>query len=189
MNLLLTNCIYKINLITLSKITIKKTLDLPKIIKLSFFFYIDIKQYKKNILLFYIIVSLFFGNFLVLKKKEIRKIYILNIVLKKKNIHGFLINFVLVYLPLTSITKNIVKRGIILNVDSTTYRLSCLNFPTIAELDIFYMSCEKIYSYASSYKFQVDIYFYSKSYIKSLLDFLLRLYKFPCCFKTKKISK
>jgi hypothetical protein len=35
-------------------------------------------------LLFKIIVSLFFVNLLFLKKKEIKKIYVLNVVLKKK---------------------------------------------------------------------------------------------------------
>jgi hypothetical protein len=185
MNMIETHCSYKFNSIVLSKLLLKRLFDLPKIIKLSFFFYVHIKKYKKNLLLFYIVISLFFGNLLIMKKKEIQKLYIFNVVLKKNKIFVFFLNFVNVYLPLINITENILKCGILFSKNKM-YRLNYLNFPSITELEVLYVAYEPLHLHVGEFKFQLDIYFYVGFYIKNLLDFLLRLYRFPCVFQYKK---
>ena len=185
MNLIETHCVYKFNSIILSKLLLKRLFDLPKIIKLSFFFYVHIKKYKKNLLLFYIVISLFFGNLLIIKKKEIQKWYIFNVTLKKRKILFFFLNFVNVYLPLVNTTDSILKCGVLFST-SKMYRLNYFNFPSITELEVLYVAYESLHSYVSEFKFQLDIYFYVGFYIKNILDFLLRLYRFPCVFKSKK---
>jgi hypothetical protein len=53
---------YNFNSIMLSKSIILKLKDLPKIEKMVFCFIIDLSQYKKNLLLFYILINLLFGG-------------------------------------------------------------------------------------------------------------------------------
>lgn len=185
MNLLETYCIYNFNSIILSKLILKNRIDLPIIKKISFFFFINKKKYKKNILLFFILISLFFGDLFLIKKKEIQQYYIFHIILKKKKILNFFLNFVNIYLPLINITENIVKCGINIS-NKYIYRLNYYHFPTITELDKLYISYDQIHLYVSKFQFQLDIYFFNVKYIKNILDFLLRLYRFPCFFKYKK---
>jgi hypothetical protein len=186
MNLLDTYCNYKFNSIIVSKLVLKQLFDLPKIIKLSFFFFIQIKKYKKNLLLFYIVISLFFGSLIVIKQKEIRKNYIFNIVLKKKKIKFFFISFVCVYLPLINVSENLIKCVIAFSKANKIYRLNYSHFPTIMELDNFFTVYELTYYYVGDYRFQLDFYFYTMPYIKNNLDFLLRMYRLPSFFKYKK---
>ena len=59
---------YTFNSIIISKFFVNFLGSFPKIKKLVFFIIINIKQYKKNVLLFYIMISLIFGGVLILKK-------------------------------------------------------------------------------------------------------------------------
>lgn len=85
--------------------------NIPKIKKLAFFFLINIKQYKKNVLLFYIMLSLIFGGIFIKKKKENQGLHIFNIIIKKKKIYYYLLSFVNIYLPLLSVIENYLKKG------------------------------------------------------------------------------
>jgi hypothetical protein len=183
MDLVGTYCIYNFNSIILSKLVLKQLLDLPIIKKISFFFFINKKKYKKNILLFFIVISLLFGDLLLIKKKEIQQCYIFNIILKKKKVLNFFLNFINIYLPLINTTENLIKCGIHF---SNKYRLNYFHFPTIIELDKLYLAYDQVHIYLSKFQFQLDIYFFSVLYIKNILDFLLRIYRFPCYFKYTK---
>ena len=92
--------VYNFNSIIISKLFVNFLGSFPKIKKLIFFFIINIKQYKKNLLLFYIVISLIFGGVLILKRKEIQGLQIFNLMLKNKNLFLFLFMFINFYLPL-----------------------------------------------------------------------------------------
>jgi hypothetical protein len=159
---------------------------IPKIKKLSLFFIINIKQYKKNLLLFYILINLIFGNILLLKNKSIKELYIFKLKLKKNKIISFLLNFVNIYLPLINITEKLVKKNkIFFNLKSQIllYRLNYFSFPLIPELDFFYIKNEQIYQFVNNYQLQLNIYIKSFFYIKNSFEFLFRMYRFPFNFK------
>ena len=84
MNLIENYYSWNANYLIISKITLKNFKNMPKIKKLYFIFIIKIKQYKKNFFLFFIIISLIFGNVLVLKNKQNKDLQIFSIKLKKK---------------------------------------------------------------------------------------------------------
>lgn len=88
------------NSLILSKIVLKSLWLFPKIKKILFYFIIQSKEYKKNILLFYILVSLIFSGIVVIKKTEISGLHIFKIILKKKKISTFLLSFVYFYVQL-----------------------------------------------------------------------------------------
>lgn len=183
--------LWNFNSITISKIIIKNFKYIPKIKKLSLFFIINIKQYKKNLLLFYILINLIFGNVLLLKNKSIKELYIFKLKLKKNKIISFLLNFVNIYLPLINITEKLVKKNkIFFNSKSQIllYRFNYFSFPLIPELDFFYIKNEQIYQFVNNYQLQLNIYIKSFFYIKNSFEFLFRMYRFPFNFKfTKKL--
>lgn len=158
--------------------------NIPKIKKLAFFFLINIKQYKKNVLLFYIMLSLIFGGIFIKKKKENQGLHIFNIIIKKKKIYYYLLSFVNIYLPLLSVIENYLKKGFLFSWNKHNnfllYRLNYFSFPVISELDLIYLDYEMIYNFINSYKFQLDIYIKIKLFIKDVGNFLFRFYRFPC---------
>ena len=103
-------CLYHYNAITISKIVIYNLGVFPKIKKLSFYFIINIKTYKKNLFLFYIMISLIFGGVLVLKKKEVLNFQVFNFQVNKKKILLFILMFINVYLPLLVTVEGILKK-------------------------------------------------------------------------------
>jgi hypothetical protein len=188
MDIIQTYCIYSFNSIILSKIILKSLIDIPNIKKLSLFYFINNKQYKKNLLLFYIIISLIFGGTVILKKKELQKLYIFNLTLKKKHCFNFLLCFINVYLPLIDITENLLKTATLpkLKKKELLYRLNYFHFPAIIELDPIYINCERIHNFVSNYRLQLDFYIKTCFYIKNVLEFIPRMYRFPCVFKFEK---
>jgi hypothetical protein len=94
------NSIYFIDILNsfiLSKLVLKSLGLVPKIKKIIFYFILQSKEYKKNLILFYIIVSLIFSGIVVVKKTEISGLHVFKIVLKKKKICYFLVSFVYFY--------------------------------------------------------------------------------------------
>jgi hypothetical protein len=155
--------------------------NIPKIKKLSFIFILKIKQYKKNNLLFFILISLVFGNVLILKNKQNKELQIFNFTLKNTKLKIFFFNFINIYLPIINTNENLVKQGIS-NTRSKKillYRLNYFSFPCIFELDLLYIKNEQIYNYISNYRLQLDIYIKTIYFLKNSLGFLLRMYKLP----------
>ena len=134
---------YTFNSIIISKFFVNFLGSFPKIKKLVFFIIINIKQYKKNVLLFYIMISLIFGGVLILKRKEIQGLQIFNLVLKNKNIFLFLFVFIYFYLPLLNIVDTFLKKAFLLSKNKKAlffmYRLNYFSFPVISELDVIYL--------------------------------------------------
>ena len=190
MNLIENYYKWNFNTIILSKTIIFSLRYLPKIKKLSLFFIVDIKQYKKNLLLFYILINLIFTGILLLKKKEIQNFYVFHLTLKKKKIFFFLLNFINVYLPLLSIDpKLIIKKNIssclFVKNKLLLYRLNYFNFPIINELEILYQKSYLITKFIEAYKLQIDIYIKTSTYLKNTLEFIIRMYRVPCILNYK----
>jgi hypothetical protein len=102
MGLLENYCKPKFNSLILSKTTIKSLKNYPELKYLFLFFLIDIKQYKKNTLLFYLVINLIFGGVSFTKKKSLNSLLVFKLLVKKKKLFIFLESFVLFYLPLMS---------------------------------------------------------------------------------------
>lgn len=81
--------LYSFNYILLSKLCILSLRSFPQIKNLTLFFIINTKQYKKNLLLLYIIINLIFGGILVLKTNVINSLQIINLNVKKRKIFFF----------------------------------------------------------------------------------------------------
>ena len=60
------------------------------------------------------------------------------------------------------------------------YRLNYFSFPTIPELDLFYLYYEEISYFINKYKLQIDIYIKKNIYINNSLEFLVRMNRLPC---------
>lgn len=135
--------LYNFNSIILSKIFINFLGNFPKIKKLSFYFIINNKQYKKNLLLFYIMISLIFGGILVLKRKEIQGLQVFKMKIKEKFLLVFFFTFINLYLPLFSVAENSIKKSLFFlkykKKKFFLYRLNYFSFPVIPELDLVYL--------------------------------------------------
>lgn len=189
MNIIENYYFYSFNSIILSKIFINFLGNVPKIKKLSFFFIINVKQYKKNLLLFYIMISLIFGGVLILKRKELQGLQIFNVIIKKKKIFLFFISFINFYLPLLSVVENSVKKGFSVSKSKKHsfffYRLNYFSFPVISEFDSIYLEHEMIYDFINSYRFQLDIYIKMGLLSKDSGEFLLRFHRLPCILQLR----
>jgi hypothetical protein len=182
------NYYYCFNSILISKVFINFLGNVPKVKKLSFFFIINLKTYKKNLLLFYIMISLIFGGSLVLKRHDSQGLQIFNIFIKKKKIYVFFLLFINFYLPLLNIVENSVKKGHFFkfkNHNFLHYRLNYFSFPVILEFDVLYLECEAIYNFVNSYRFQLDIYIKSNLLCKDSGEILLRFFRFPCVLQLR----
>ena len=81
-NYLVTN----FNAIVLSKTTVPCISTFPRIKKLQFYFIIGVSSYKKNFLLFYIVLSILFGGVGSIKKKKVGQVRIITLVVKKQKV-------------------------------------------------------------------------------------------------------
>ena len=98
MNLLENYYTWNFNNIIISKLLLNKKKNIPQIKKLSFIFLLKIKQYKKNNFLFFILISLVFGNVLILKNKQNKELQIFNFILKNSKLKFFfLISLIFIY--------------------------------------------------------------------------------------------
>lgn len=162
MNNLYNYYYYCFNSIIISKIFINFLGNVPKIKKLCFFFIINLKSYKKNLLLFYIMISLIFGGGLILKRSELQGLQVFNLSIRKKKIYIFFLLFINFYLPLLSVVENSVKKSLHFlkskKKDFFFYRLNYFSFPVISEFDVIYLEYETIFNFVNSYRFQLDIY-------------------------------
>jgi hypothetical protein len=181
MNLIENYYIWNFNNIIISKLLLNNTKNLPKLKKLSFIFILKIKQYKKNNFLFFILISLIFGNILILKNEQNKDLQIFNFILKDTKLKFFFFNFVNIYLPIINTNENLIKYSLN-NINDNKillYRLNYFSFPCIFELDIFYLKNEQIYNYVSNYRLQLDIYIKTTYFLKNSLNFILRMYRLP----------
>jgi len=191
MSLLDNYCKLHFNCISISKIAVKSLGALPEIKKLAFFFIVDTKQYKKNVLLFYILISLFFGGSLVIRKKELQGFLVLKTTLRQRKGYLFLLGFINFYLPTLSTVANTVKTGLLvstaMNKKILVYRLAYFTFPLIPQLDLLFAKSERIQHFIASYRFQIDFYLPNIVTSKDSGEFLLRLLRLPCVIKLNKL--
>jgi hypothetical protein len=190
MRLLNKYCKYNIKSLLISKVCIKSIYSFPKFKKLVFFFFINIKQYKKNLLLFYIIINMIFGGLGVIKKKCIGALQIVKLVLKKKKL-SFLSSFVNFYLPILGSIENKVKLGnhCVNSIKKNSlkyYRVNYLIFPVIPELDYMYEEYESVYGIVSSYRMQLDMLVKTNTVLNDCGSYVIRMYRLPFTLKCKK---
>ena len=103
----------------------------------------------------------------------------------------FLNSFINVYLPLSNALDNVYKRTISFRKNQLTkiffFRFYYFSFPAIAELDLFYEDFELIYEFITSFKLQLDIIIKNQFLFTSAGEILLRMHKFPCSAKVKRL--
>jgi hypothetical protein len=132
-----------------SKITLKPYFSFPKIKKIVVFFILNTKYYKKNILLFYIIVNLCFYQTTVSHTKEINNYHIFKFSLQKRKVTQFFNSFINVYLPTLSFNQNLIKKSSLDNTEkfsSFIYRICYFNFPVVPETEFLCYTNEHIYN-------------------------------------------
>jgi hypothetical protein len=172
--------------IIISKIILKPSNDLPKIIKLVIFIIVHLKYYKKKMLLFYIIINLFFSNNTILKNNEICNYQILKFSIKCNFFILFFYNFINVYLPTLNSEQNVQKQ-IISNKKYPSpfliYTINYLNFPTIPESELFCYNNESLAYFINNTRLQLSIYIKSFFFLKNSLEILIRIFKFPYIFR------
>jgi hypothetical protein len=188
MGLLENYCNLKIKSMCLSKLSIKALKNYPKFKSFFISIIVNIKQYKKNLLLFYLIINLMFGGLSFVKKKSTNYL-ILQVHLKNKKIFFFLQAFINFYLPLLNISDIIYKKLVIRRrmflIQTSYYRFTYFCFPPIPELDVIYENFELIYDFISNFKCQLDIVIRNSKQIQQVGELLLRFYRFPCKIKLK----
>ena len=167
----------------LSKFILVSIKNYPGIAGIQVFFIVS-KSYKKNLLLFFIILHLIFGSVFFQQKKCNQSILLYNIIkicLKKKKIYAFLFRF-LYYLPLSSFVAHAIFKKIIYRVlyyKSTHYiRFNFFLFPPILELDRFYEDFDQFYVLVSLFKFQCNFKISNPVFFGA--NFVLQFFKFPC---------
>ena len=192
MGLLQNYCNDKFNSLLLSKLSVKRLKNYPEFKSFLLFFIINIKHYKKNLLLFYLVINLIFGGIFFFKKKNTGPSIVLKMSIKKKNMLTFLHSFINSYLPLFNVSENIYKQAVSLRKKELTkiffYRFYYFSFPAISELDLFYEDFELIYDFVIGFKFQLDIIIKNQFLFFSAGEILLRMHKFPCSAKLKLIE-
>ena len=144
-----------------SKIILRCKKQFPSIQKIVVFFIINTKFYKKNILLFYIIVSLCFYESKISNDWELNNYYILKKTLKNKAIFFFFNSFISIYLPTLDFNQNTLKKtttNITKKSSFLLYRVNYFNFPIIPESEFLCYSNEYIYNWINSYQIKIDIY-------------------------------
>ena len=167
-----------------SKIMLRPYFYFPKIKKVVVFFILNTKYYKKNIILFYIIVNLCFYRVTVSHTQEINSFQILKFSLQKKKITAFFNSFITVYLPTLDSNQNCMKKSNLnKNTNSFIYRICYFNFPVIPESEFLCYTNEYIYNWINSYQIRFDFYLRNGSFIKNSLEFLFRLYRLPIVTK------
>ena len=169
-----------------SKILLKPYSSFPKIKKIVVFFILNTKYYKKNSLLFYIIVNLCFYRTNASYKQEVNNYQVLKFSLQKRKIAEFFNSFITVYLPVLDFNQNLIKKSALNNnrkSSSFLYRICYSNFPVIPESDFLCYTNEYIYNWISGYQIRFDMYLKSMYFVKNSLGFLFRLRRFPISTK------
>lgn len=172
----------KYRALIISKTITKSIGQLPNIKKITFFFIINTKSYKKNMLLLYIVLTIFLGGIGFFKKKTINSLIIIEVTIKK-NIFEYLQRLVMFYLPLLTTGENKIKK---FNFKTTevkrkniqVFQINYLAFPNISELDSIYEQQELTYNLISNYRFQI-YFFMQQGFTKYSALFLPRMYKLP----------
>jgi hypothetical protein len=182
-------CKKKYNSIIISKITISSVKNYPELKYLFLYFTINTKQYKKNILLFYLIINLIFGGIKFTKKNSIGTLLVFKLSVKKKRMFLFLQSFVSCYLPLINTPENIYKQTTSLRKKSLFslcfYRFNYFVFPAIPELDLMYEDFELLYDFITSFKLQLEIIIRHPKNVISSGETILRMHKLPCLARLK----
>jgi hypothetical protein len=178
---------YNLSAIVLSKLNTGSYIKLKKIVC---FFIIDTKHYKKNLVLFFIIVSILFCRFDTIKKRCVYSSLIIKLIIKSKKFI-FLQKFIHFYLPLLGSVGNSIKLGSFVKKTNAgthlmLYRINYFTFPVMPELDLIYGEYEFIYNIVTNYRMQLD-FVLKVGALKIANFFLIRMYKLPCIFKGKKI--
>lgn len=193
MGLLENYCVPKYNSILISKISIRSLKNYPKLKCLFLYFIIDIKQYRKNILLFYLIINLLFGGIKFTRKKSAVSLLIFKLSVKKKKMFIFLESFVSFYLPLLNTSENIYKKTISYRkeslIDLCFYRFNYFTFPAISELDLMYEDFELLYDFITNFKLQLDMVVIQPKNGCNSGETLLRMYRLPCSVKSKVLGR
>lgn len=185
MGFLSSYCLENFNSIIISKVSTGSFSFCKKIILV---FLINTKQYKKNILLFYIILSVLFGGVNVIKQKIVDIVLIVKLVITK-NPQMLIQNFIQFYLPILGSIENSIKLGFFCinnNIKQTSicYRITYKVFPVIPELDFIYEEYEHIYNIVSSYRVQLDMVIKSVGGTIYNID-LINMYRLPYIIKVK----
>ena len=181
-------CTLKINAMCISKLSIQAVKSYPKFQSVFISIIFNVKQYKKNLLLFYLIINLMFGGLSFIKKKSTNYL-ILQIRLKNKKIFFFLKSFINFYLTVLNTADDIYKKLVIRRrvflTHTSYYRFTYFSFPPIPELDLIYETFELIYDFISNFKCQLDIVIKNSKSIQQVGELLLRFYRLPCKVKLK----
>ena len=165
-----------------SKLILNSSFNWPKIKKIAVFFILNAKYYKKNILLFYIIVNLSFSDVIITHNKEMYNYQILKFSIRSNKINNFFNNFINVYLPILDGNQNLIKKVAVNNIETFNcflYRINYFNFPLVPESDFLCYSNEYISNLINNYQVRFDVYVKFINFTKNSLEFLFRLYKFP----------
>jgi hypothetical protein len=188
MGVLENYCKNKFNSIIISKICIQSLKNYPKLQCFFLYFLLNIKQYKKNLLLFYLVINLIFGGVSFVRKKTTGSLTVFKVTVNKKKMFIFLQSFIYFYLPLLNASENVYKTTVSKRQESLYnicfYRFNFFSFPAISELDLIYESFELIYDFISNFKLQLDIVVKVPKNTFFIGDILLRMYRFPCNTKS-----
>lgn len=188
MGILENYCKPKFNSIIISKVSVKFLKNYPELKSLFLYFIINIKQYKKNLLLFYLVINLIFCGIKFTKKNIQGSSAIFKLSIKKKQMGAFLYSFVSFYLPLLNTSETVYKSVVGFRKKSKMnlcyYRLNYFTFPAISELDLMYENFELLYEFVTNFKLQLDVVIKHPQYIFGA-EMLLRMYKLPCSAQLK----
>jgi hypothetical protein len=190
MGVLENYCKPKFNSIIISKTSIDSLKNYPELKCLFLYFIINTKQYKKNVLLFYVIINLIFGGIKFTKKNSTGSLFVFKLSIKKNKMYSFLRSFVSFYLPLLNSSENVYKQTIVsFKQKSATslcfYRFNYFAFPAILELDLLYEDFELLYDFITNFKLQFDMVVKHPKNGFNVGEILLRMYRFPCSAKLK----
>lgn len=170
---------------SISKTVTKALGQLPKIKRLTFSFMFNTKIYKKNLILFYIVLSLVFHEINILKEKDCQNIFFLYLKISEPKIWLTLQNFVNVYLPLIQTKDNNIKTIVSSRrTRSLIFDVNYFSFPVIPELNLLYFKSDLIYKQVSFYRFQVRFYIQRSFFVKDFGEFLVRYQRLPYRFKS-----
>ena len=178
---MLANNYYYRNIIS-SKLFLENCYNFPKIKKITIFFIINTKYYKKNLVIFYILLNFCFSGHILFYIAELNNYQVLNFFLKKKEIYFFFKNFITFYLPTLELDQNNVKKIVvpcIKNNSKILYSLNYYNFPILPEFDYLFYINEQLYNIVNMYKTKINFYIKNYFFIKNSLECLLRIYRVP----------
>lgn len=177
------NYLYNLRSFFLTKFNISKSKQVIKLSTLFIYMYINIEIYKKNILLLFIVINLFFDS-IYKKIKYSSQSYLIastNYELRFKILNKsiFLFLFITFYLPCIE-NKNKILRTLGLNNKNLILFLDYISFPIIPEIDSLYTKFSEVYNFLSKYKFKLIFNFQIGMNKIIYSEFLLRAYKILC---------